>query len=290
MNSRQEEVTQILQTACAGGRESSGEVALRFTTIAPIGGVKNGANPKNRGGKSLTRLRHAASICCGLKHLVRIAFAILIGVGLLANCCLGVDITLTGSNQTDVLVSWQGAPSLSYFVTKSPDLQSWNLLRTNIPGTPAVSLTDFGGATNATMFYFVGSTPYINETEAENALPGTTNWQLSDPVSVADRDWPTLRTRAIEGYASATSVNKGEWITFYVSTTSPTFALEIYRMGYYAALGGRLMPGCSWSNLSGIDQPTPPTQDNGLLPSHLDRLHTAAMLPSSAWQLLTDAR
>jgi hypothetical protein len=35
---------------------------------------------------------------------------------------------------------------------------------------------------------------------------------------------------------------------------------------------------------------TADSQNKHILPSHLDRLHTAAMLPSSAWQLLTDAR
>jgi hypothetical protein len=43
----------------------------------------------------------------------------------------------------------------------------------------------------------------------------------------------------IEGYASATSVNRGQQIKFYVNTASSSYTIDVYRMGWYAGLGGR---------------------------------------------------
>ena len=68
----------------------------------------------------------------------------------------------------------------------------------------------------------------------ENAKTGTSDWRLTTP------GWAS---GAIEGYPSSTSVNRGEQIKFYVNTADPTYTLEVFRMGYYQGLGGRLMLG-----------------------------------------------
>ena len=47
----------------------------------------------------------------------------------------------------------------------------------------------------------------------ENARPGDPSWVLVDP---ADHE--------IEGYASATSINRGESLRLYVHTTDPSFS------------------------------------------------------------------
>ena len=65
----------------------------------------------------------------------------------------------------------------------------------------------------------------------ENALPGSDGWRITVPAA----------NHEIEGYAGATSVNRGEPVTLYVSTAAPTFHVEAYRMGYYHGLGGRLV-------------------------------------------------
>jgi len=65
----------------------------------------------------------------------------------------------------------------------------------------------------------------------ENRLLGTTEWKLSNPAI----------NREIEGYASATSINIGDSINLYVNTTAQNFSYEIYRMGWYQGLGGRLI-------------------------------------------------
>src|SRR5437016_3435636 len=69
----------------------------------------------------------------------------------------------------------------------------------------------------------------------ENQLPGSTAWRLA-PGLIADD-----ANGQIKGYASATSVKQNESITLYV-TVNPgqTYTIDIFRMGWYAGLGGRL--------------------------------------------------
>ena len=72
----------------------------------------------------------------------------------------------------------------------------------------------------------------------ENQQAGTSNWEIGRPgFSISDDT-----NRQIQGYASATSVNKGGSISFAV-TVNPVqnFTADIYRMGWYAGLGARQM-------------------------------------------------
>jgi hypothetical protein len=75
--------------------------------------------------------------------------------------------------------------------------------------------------------------PRENQVAAENALPGTSAWTLTNPAT----------NREIEGYASATSIARGGSISFHVSTSSPTFQIEVFRMGWYEGLGARRVAG-----------------------------------------------
>ncbi len=68
-----------------------------------------------------------------------------------------------------------------------------------------------------------------NPIQIENAKPGTGDWRLFSEAVNGE----------IEGYASATSVNQGESISFYVNTTSSTYQLDIFRLGWYGGEGGR---------------------------------------------------
>jgi hypothetical protein len=89
-----------------------------------------------------------------------------------------------------------------------------------------------------------------NPTYSENQLAGTPNWQIA--LSGYSRsDDSTLQIR---GYASATSINKGESITFFV-TVNPvqTYTIDVYRIGWYNGSGGRLMQHIG--PLNGITQP-----------------------------------
>ncbi|HUJ79579.1 MAG TPA: N,N-dimethylformamidase beta subunit family domain-containing protein, partial [Nitrospiria bacterium] len=47
--------------------------------------------------------------------------------------------------------------------------------------------------------------------------------------------------QGISGYGSRISINHGQSITFYVTTTAPSVDISIYRMGWYGGAGARLM-------------------------------------------------
>lgn len=92
-----------------------------------------------------------------------------------------------------------------------------------------------------------------NPIVTENQLPGTTNWQLGRPGFQTAND----TSKQIKGFASATSVNKGDSLTFY-ATVSPvqTFNIDFYRLGWYGGTGGRHIQHVHGVN--GLTQPSCP--------------------------------
>ncbi|WZF17432.1 N,N-dimethylformamidase beta subunit family domain-containing protein [Nostoc sp. UHCC 0302] len=68
-----------------------------------------------------------------------------------------------------------------------------------------------------------------NPISIENQKTGTFDWQLTNPA---------IR-HEIEGYASLTSVNRGNEIKLFVNTKDPSYTIEIFRMGWYGGAGGR---------------------------------------------------
>jgi hypothetical protein len=88
----------------------------------------------------------------------------------------------------------------------------------------------------------------------ENARPGDRNWQLSKPAM----------QREIEGYASSVSVRPGEELHLHVSTTSKSFDIQIYRLGWYAGLGARNV--MQVTKIPGYRREMPaPRPDDGLI-------------------------
>ncbi|ARV59190.1 hypothetical protein BZZ01_11600 [Nostocales cyanobacterium HT-58-2] len=84
-----------------------------------------------------------------------------------------------------------------------------------------------------------------NPITIENLKPGTTDWQLTNPST----------KREIEGYASLSSVNRGDEIKFFVNTKEPSYTIEIFRMGWYGGAGGRrVAPAIT---RKGVRQPPP---------------------------------
>jgi hypothetical protein len=105
--------------------------------------------------------------------------------------------------------------------------------------------------------------PYVTPTNPvieENKQPGSPDWRLYQGSYQVSDD----RGQQIKGYASATSVNKGESLTFFVTTNPPqAYSLDLYRLGYYGGTGGRLM-----QHLTGVGttQPACPEQpETGLI-------------------------
>jgi hypothetical protein len=86
----------------------------------------------------------------------------------------------------------------------------------------------------------------------ENQQPGSIAWQIPFGQTGSDA------VGQIRGYGSAPSINKGESITFNVSVNpAQTYTIDVYRMGWYQGLGGRLMQHVG--PLTGTPQATCPT-------------------------------
>jgi hypothetical protein len=95
---------------------------------------------------------------------------------------------------------------------------------------------------------------YGNAIRAENALPGTTSWELTKPA----------RNGEIEGYAWQVSALPGQTITVSVSTTSAHFSAAVYRLGWYQGTGARQV--ASVATLAGHRYPVPaPDPTTGLI-------------------------
>ena len=103
------------------------------------------------------------------------------------------------------------------------------------------ALSSNGGNTNNNPTYF------------ENLNAGSLNWQIGLP-GYSRSDDGSLQ---IKGYASATSINKGEAITFYVTVnpTPQTYSIDVYRIGWYGGNGGQLK--LHVGGLAGVSQPAP---------------------------------
>jgi N,N-dimethylformamidase beta subunit-like protein len=91
------------------------------------------------------------------------------------------------------------------------------------------------------------TTAAANPIQRENALPGSPNWRLPRPTP-----------GAIEGYASQISLRAGDRLDLHVSTAA-RYRVEVYRIGWYAGAGARLVacsPACG-TDEQGAAQPVP---------------------------------
>jgi hypothetical protein len=131
----------------------------------------------------------------------------------------------------------------------------------------------------ALVVFFAAGSPPANASAADNPIvtenqqPGTSAWELGTEATDAGGQ--------IKGYASATSVNRGDSIDFFVSVNSAqTYTIDVYRMGYYQGLGGRLVQHIG--PLNGVQQPTCPTDSTtGLIACSWSRSYT--LQTQSTW-------
>lgn len=107
--------------------------------------------------------------------------------------------------------------------------------------TGFVSCGGSSSSSSATSGASSGSNPIVEE----NKKAGDPSWKLT----------LAAKNREIEGFASATSVNRGDNISFFVNTIDSTYTVAIYRMGWYGGAGARLVSGPV--TLNGIQQPQP---------------------------------
>lgn len=66
----------------------------------------------------------------------------------------------------------------------------------------------------------------------------------------------------IEGYASLTSVNRGGQINFFINSSDSTYAIDVYRMGWYGGLGARKVAGPFVINDAQAQPPCPTLDTN----------------------------
>jgi hypothetical protein len=133
----------------------------------------------------------------------------------------GVPITFTVSGGG-------GSVSPATTVTDGNGLASTSFTLGPQAGVHTVS----GAAENVGSVSFTATTP--NAITVENQKPGATDWEITNRV--------TSEAPEIEGYASATSVNVGGTLPLKVSLgQAGQYTIDVYRLGYYGGLGGRLM-------------------------------------------------
>ncbi len=85
-----------------------------------------------------------------------------------------------------------------------------------------------------------------NPIQVENSKPGTPGWNDFSADLAPD---------TLSGYGSKISVNHNDSIDFYVTTTSPSFTIDIYRTGFYGGVGARLIT--SLGSFPGLHQAVP---------------------------------
>jgi hypothetical protein len=169
---------------------------------------------------------------------------------------------ISGNPQSGVTINFAvtsggGSVSPSSAVTGSNGQASTILTLGSIPSGPndSVVVTATAPGIGSTSFKAKAAPANPNPIYLENQQTGTRNWQITNQA-----------TDEIAGYASATSVNKGGSLDIKVSLAQAgTFTIDVYRLGYYAGLGGRLIT--SSGPLSGNTQPaltiTDPTTNLG---------------------------
>jgi hypothetical protein len=95
----------------------------------------------------------------------------------------------------------------------------------------------------------------LNPIQVENSLPGTPNWNGFSSDLQQDR---------ISGFGSRISINHGGSIDFYVTTTAPSFTIDVFRTGYYQGIGARLVQ--SLGSFPGVHQAIPaPDRVTGII-------------------------
>ncbi len=117
-----------------------------------------------------------------------------------------------------------------------------------------------------------------NPTVLENEKEGAADWEITAPAESGE----------IEGYASATSVERGRAIDLFVSTLDPDYRIDVFRMGWYGGAGARRVAGPIAR--PGLRQPVPPLDPTtGLVecrwrePYHLPTADASGPWPSGVY-------
>jgi hypothetical protein len=110
-----------------------------------------------------------------------------------------------------------------------------------------------------------------NPIQIENSKAGTPGWNDFSADLAPD---------TLSGFGSKISVNHSDSIDFYVTTTAPSFTINIYRTGYYGGAGARLIS--SLGSFPGLHQAIPaPDKVTGIISCSNWTKTTSLNIPSS---------
>ena len=185
----------------------------------------------------------------------------------------GTGVTISGTAGGIKTATVSGGPS-----TYNVAVSGMSSAGTVIASIPAGVAQDAAGNPNTASTSTDNSVTFnfVSPVVLENQHPGSGNWQMwLHGIPPADDV-----NQQIKGYASATSVNLGESITFYV-TVNPAqqYTMDVYRMGWYQGLGGRLMQ--SIGPLQGVAQPACPVDSStGLIECDWTASYTLSVPPT----------
>jgi hypothetical protein len=148
-----------------------------------------------------------------------------------------------------------------------PNKFRWHVLRVV---TLVMSLLIAGCGGSNQVAVTTSSLSGTNPIKTENAKTGTSDWQLTNPAT----------NHEIEGYASATSVDRGGQIQFFVNTADSSYTLQVFRLGWYSGLGGRQMT--DPATVQGTQQVIPtPDATTGIAECHWTNPYTLTIPNSS---------
>jgi F5/8 type C domain/Abnormal spindle-like microcephaly-assoc'd, ASPM-SPD-2-Hydin len=142
---------------------------------------------------------------------------------------------------------------------------SWRLLFIGL--CVATGLLSAPNVSSSNLKPTVAKAAGLNPIQIENSLPGDPTW---DDFSTS------LTPDLISGYGSKISVNHGDSLDLFVTTTAPSFTIDVYRTGWYNGLGARKIT--SLGSFPGVHQ-TMPTPDpiTGMVAANWTKTTTLAI-------------
>ena len=147
-----------------------------------------------------------------------------------------------------VELAWQPASgAVAYAVYRGTSQGAITTRVTPPTGAPDTSFADTTVANGTTYFYAVRSidsggesaNSLVVQAKPQSASCSSGNYVVVENCRPGDTTWNVTNPGTISGFATASSINKGESVDIKVDTTG-AFRMEVYRTGYYGGRLGRL--------------------------------------------------
>jgi hypothetical protein len=120
---------------------------------------------------------------------------------------------------------------------------------------PVADQTHDAGARRVASAPLAGDTVHMVTLDSGVVVPSA-DWVVAENQLLGTLDWVMSATSRIWGYSDRVSAERGDTVTLFVDPPPVPYRVELYRMGYYGGLGGRLV----WSSAElsgGPAQPAP---------------------------------